>query len=150
MEAYREELLEPVCHAVVDRFEGDRHVDLRAVLTHLLPMEVITRLLGLPSEDSESLERWSNALFTYPFDPEGALAAKARVHHVPRAGHGRSAAPTPVADLVSTLVHGEFQGRTLDRRGDPVVPPPAVPRRYPQHHQRDREPVLRAARTTPS
>jgi cytochrome P450 len=112
MAAYREELLEPVCHAVVDRFEGERQVDLRAVLTHLLPMVVITRLLGLPSEDSEALERWSNALFTYPFDPEGALTARAQfTTFLERVMAERRADPGP--DLVSTLVHGEFQGRTL-------------------------------------
>ncbi len=112
MEAYRGELVEPVAHAVVDRFEGERQVDLRTVLTHLLPMEVITRLLGLPSEDSEALERWSNALFTYPFDPEGALAAKAEfTAFLERVMDQRRGDPGP--DLVSTLVHGEFQGRTL-------------------------------------
>jgi cytochrome P450 len=113
MESYREELLEPLCHEVVDRFEGERHVDLRTVLTHLLPMEAITRLLGLPSEDAEALERWSNALFTYPFDPQGALAAKAEftTFLVQVMEHRRA---EPGDDLVSTLVHGEFQGRTLD------------------------------------
>ena len=113
MELYREELLEPLCHEVVDRFEGERHVDLRTVLTHLLPMEAITRLLGLPSEDAEALERWSNALFTYPFDPQGALAAKAEftAFLVQVMEHRRA---EPGDDLVSTLVHGEFQGRTLD------------------------------------
>ena len=112
MESYRAELIEPLCHDVVDRFEGERHVDLRTVLTHLLPMEAITRLLGLPSEDAEALERWSNALFTYPFDPEGALAAKAEfTTFLERVMEQRRAEPD--ADLVSTLVHGEFQGRTL-------------------------------------
>ena len=113
MESYREELLEPLCHEVVDRFEGERHVDLRTVLTHLLPMEAITRLLGLPSEDAEALERWSNALFTYPFDPQGALAAKAEfTTFLERVMEQRRAEPGD--DLVSTLVDGEFQGRTLD------------------------------------
>jgi cytochrome P450 len=113
MESYREELLEPLCHEVVDRFEGERHVDLRTVLTHLLPMEAITRLLGLPSEDSEALERWSNALFTYPFDPQGALVAKAEfTRFLEQVMDQRRAEPGH--DLVSTLVHGEFQGRTLD------------------------------------
>ena len=113
MERYREELLEPLCHEVVDRFEGERHVDLRTVLTHLLPMEAITRLLGLPSEDAEALERWSNALFTYPFDPQGALAAKAEfTTFLVQVMEQRRADPGD--DLVSTLVHGEFQGRRLD------------------------------------
>lgn len=113
MAAYRDEVLEPVCHAVVDRFVGKPHVDLRAVLTHRLPMEVITRLLGVPAEDSDALERWSNALFTYPFDPDGALAAKAEfTAFLEQVMRQRRAEPGD--DLVSSLVNGEFQGRTLD------------------------------------
>ena len=113
MAAYRHEVLEPVCHRVVDRFAGASPVDLRTVLTHCLPMEVITRLLGLPAEDSDALERWSNALFTYPFDPDGALAAKAEFTAFlePVMQQRRE---EPGDDLVSTLVRGEFQGRRLD------------------------------------
>ena len=113
MAAYRHEVLEPVCHRVVDRFAGASPVDLRSVLTHCLPMEVITRLLGLPAEDSDALERWSNALFTYPFDPDGALAAKAEFTAFlePVMQQRRE---EPGDDLVSTLVRGEFQGRRLD------------------------------------
>jgi cytochrome P450 len=112
METCRHELLEPVCREVVTRFSGEPEVDLRAVLTHRLPMEVITQLLGLPSEDSEALERWSNALFTYPFDPEGALAAKDEFTEFLEVIMEQRRAQ-PGDDLVSTLVHGEFQGRTL-------------------------------------
>jgi cytochrome P450 len=112
MAAFRDELIEPVCHSIVDRFEGERQVDLRAVFTHVLPMVVITRLLGLPAENTEALERWSNALFTYPFDPHGALAAKAEfTTFLERVMAERRTAPGD--DLISTLVNGEFQGRTL-------------------------------------
>ena len=113
MAALPPEVLEPVCHRVVDRFAGASPVDLRTVLTHCLPMEVITRLLGLPAEDSDALERWSNALFTYPFDPDGALAAKAEFTAFlePVMQQRRE---EPGDDLVSTLVRGEFQGRRLD------------------------------------
>ena len=113
MAAYRHEVLEPVCDRVVDRFAGASPVDLRAVLTHRLPMEVITRLLGLPAEDSDALERWSNALFTYPFDPDGALAAKAEFTAFLEPVM-RQRREVPGDDLISTLVGGEFQGRTLD------------------------------------
>jgi cytochrome P450 len=112
MAAYHHEVLEPVCQRVVERFAGTSPVDLRAVLTHRLPMEVITRLLGLPAEDSDALERWSNALFTYPFDPDGALAAKAEFTAFlePVLEQRRE---EPGDDLISTLVGGEFHGRTL-------------------------------------
>jgi cytochrome P450 len=113
MLTYRDEVLEPVCHAVVDRFAGEPEVDLRAVLTHRLPMEVITRLLGLRTEDADALERWSNALFTYPFDPEGALTAKAEFTTFLEGVMDERRAE-PGDDLISTLVNGEFQGRALD------------------------------------
>lgn len=112
MAAYRDELLEPVCHSIVDRFEGQPRVDLRTVLTHRFPMVVITRLLGLPADDSEALERWSNALFTYPFDPDGALAAKAEFTAFLE-GIMDERRAEPGDDLISTLVNGEFQGHTL-------------------------------------
>ncbi len=114
MATYGAEVLTPVCHSLVDDFAGTQEVDLRAVLTHLFPMVVITRLLGLPWHDYEVLERWSNALFTFPIDPEGALRAKAEfTEFLEGVIDARRREPTD--DLVSTLVAGEFQGRTLEQ-----------------------------------
>ncbi len=114
MAVYGTDVLEPVCQSLVDRFGGEREVDLRAVLTHLFPMVVITRLLGLPWHDYEVLEGWSNALFTFPFDPEGALRAKAEfTEFLEQVIAARRAEPSD--DLISTLVAGEFQGRTLEQ-----------------------------------
>jgi len=112
MQHFGRELVEPVCRELVDRLVGRAELDLREELTHRLPTEVITRLLGLPAEDTDSLERWSNALFTYPFDPEGALTAKAEfTTFLEGVMDERRAAPGD--DLVSTLVHAESEGRAL-------------------------------------
>jgi cytochrome P450 len=112
MEHFGRDLVEPVCRGLVDRLVGRSEVDLRVELTHRLPMEVITRLLGLPAADTEALERWSNALFTYPFDPDGALAAKAEfTQFLERVVAQRRA--TPSDDLVSVLVHAASDGRAL-------------------------------------
>jgi len=113
MQQFGRDLVEPICRALVDRLVGRSEVDLRVELTHRLPMEVITRLLGLPAEDTDALERWSNALFTYPFDPTGALAAKAEfTEFLERVMAERRASPSD--DLVSMLVHTAPAGRALD------------------------------------
>ncbi len=112
MQQFGRDLVEPVCRELVDGLAGRPEVDLREELTHRLPMEVITRLLGLPAEDTEALERWSNALFTYPFDPAGALAAKAEfTEFLERVMAQRRASPSD--DLVSMLVHADADGRAL-------------------------------------
>jgi cytochrome P450 len=73
---YIETILEPTCQGLIDSFEGRRTIDLVAEYTHALPMIVITRLLGLPPHEYATLERWSNQLFSYAIDPEGALQAR--------------------------------------------------------------------------
>jgi cytochrome P450 len=113
MAAYGTDFLEPMCRSLVERFAGRDELDLREVFTHLFPMVVITQLLGLPWDDYEALERWSNALFTYPSDPQGALAARAEFTEFLEAIM-ETRRVEPADDLISTLVTGEFQGRTLE------------------------------------
>jgi cytochrome P450 len=109
---YGDEMIAPVCHQLLDAIAGERAVDLRAVYTHLAPMVVITRLLGLPWGDYETLERWTNALFAFPTDPEGALRAKTELTAFLEQLMAERRA-TPADDLISLLVNGEFQGRAL-------------------------------------
>ena len=110
--SYRESMLAPICHQLIDAFEGRREVELWSEYTHLFPMIVIMQLLGLPWHEYETLERWANALFTFPTDPDGALRAKRELtEYLSRVVEQRRADPTD--DLVSTLVTGEFHGRTL-------------------------------------
>jgi cytochrome P450 len=108
---YGEALIAPVCHSLLDAIQGVREVDPR-VYTHLAPMMVITKLLGLPWGDYETLERWTNALFTFPVDPEGALRAKTELTTFLEQLMAERRAQ-PADDLISLLVNGEFQGRTL-------------------------------------
>jgi cytochrome P450 len=112
MTAHRGDLLEPACHALLDRIEGRREVDLRAAYTHLFPMMVITTLIGMPWHEYATLERWTNALFAYPVDPEGALAAKAELSDF-LLGLMKARREAPGDDLVTTLVTGEFHDRRL-------------------------------------
>lgn len=113
MAGYADTLIAPVCRQLLDAIEGRREVDLREVYTHLAPMVVITRFLGLPWGDYETLERWTTALFSFPMDPEGALRTRRELtEFLEQLMAERRAAPAD--DLISMLVNGEFQGRTLD------------------------------------
>ena len=113
MADYADTLIAPVCHQLLDAIEGTREVDLREVYTHLAPMVVITRFLGLPWGDYETLERWTTALFSFPMDPEGALRTRFELTaFLEQLMVERRAAPAD--DLISMLVNGEFQGRTLE------------------------------------
>jgi len=113
MAGYADTLIAPVCHQLLDAIEGTREVDLREVYTHLAPMVVITRFLGLPWGDYETLERWTTALFSFPVDPEGALRTRRELTGFLEQLMAERRAE-PADDLISMLVNGEFQGRTLD------------------------------------
>ena len=132
MAAYRHEVLEPVCRRVVDRFAGASPVDLRVVLTHRLPMEVITRLLGLPAEDSEALERWSNGCS--PTRSTRTARWPPRPSSPRSSSRSCSSAGRIPATTWSARWSAAIPGPHARRRGDPLVPAPAVPRRHPQHH----------------
>jgi len=112
MRVHRTELLEPICHGLLDRLEGQRNVELRATYTHLFPMMVITKLIGMPWHEYATLERWTDALFAFPVDPDGALAAKAELTDF-LLGVMKTRREEPRDDLVTTLVNGEFHGRAL-------------------------------------
>jgi cytochrome P450 len=103
---YIEPILEPTCHELIDAFDGRRDVDLVAEYTHTLPMIVITKLLGLPSEEYTTLERWTNKLFSFPVDPEGALRARSEfTEFLQGAVDERRAEPRD--DLISRLVDAQ-------------------------------------------
>ena len=112
MSAQRVDVLEPVCHELLDRVQGVREFDLRAAYTHLFPMMVITKLIGMPWHAYETLERWTDALFLFPIDPDGALQAKSELTDF-LLGVMKRRRDDPTDDLVTTLVTGEFHGRRL-------------------------------------
>jgi cytochrome P450 len=102
MPDYVAPILAPTAHRLIDQFVDRGHADLVADFTKQYPFTVITRLLGIPSRNEGDIQRWALALLTYPWDPEGALAASREFteYLTPIVASRRDA---PGDDLISTL-----------------------------------------------
>ena len=68
-----------LAHEIVDRFADRGSADLVAEFTSVLPFWAISRKLGLPHGSEERQRRWTQAMLSYPADPQGALAASREV-----------------------------------------------------------------------
>jgi cytochrome P450 len=108
-----EQLLRPLAHQLIDGFAGRSELDLVEAYCHRYPLQVITRLLGIPADDEQQLIEWIHGLFLYPWDPEGALKAKAAItdYLLPIV---RSRRAQPQDDVISQLAAAEVEGHRLD------------------------------------
>ena len=112
MPGYVEPILAPVAHDLVDRIAARGEADLVAEFTREFPFTVITRLLGIPPRNEGDIQRWALALLSYPWDPEGALAASREfTAYLGPIVDERREAPGP--DLISTLATTEVDGERL-------------------------------------
>lgn len=108
----REGLIEPVVHGLLDRIEGMDEVDLVSALTQPFPFRVITRMIDLPIDDEPKFLSWAVKLLDYPWDPEGAVAAKDEfTNYLSGVLEGRRA--NPGSDLLSRLAQAELDGERL-------------------------------------
>ncbi|WP_346012306.1 cytochrome P450 [Streptomyces sp. SID3343] len=107
-----EAILEPLAHELVDRFEARGEADLVTEFTHGYPVQVITRLLGLPMDDEERFRRWAVDLFHFPMAPDAAERASREFteYVTPIVARRRL---DPGDDLLSTLATTEAEGRRL-------------------------------------
>ena len=109
---YVDELLVPLAHQLIDRFAGRGEVELIGAFARSYPMRIITRLLGIPSDDEPRLLEWALKLISYPWDPEAALLASAEFtrYLAPRVAERRT---DPQEDLLSLLATEEVEGERL-------------------------------------
>ena len=77
----RTAMLEPAiratANALIDSFAAEGKVDLMARFAAPLPLHTMTRLLGVPAEDMNTLKSWSDdwaAFLWAPLPPEGQIA----------------------------------------------------------------------------
>ena len=112
VQAHVTALLRPLANQLIDAFRARRELDLVGAYCHRYPLQVITRLLGIPAEDEEQLFAWVRGLFDYPFNPAAALRARDEVDAflVPLI-QGRRARPRE--DLISRLAVAEVEGQRL-------------------------------------
>ena len=110
--AYVESMIEPIAHELLDRIEGKQDVDFVDAFCRPFPFTVITRLLGIPVEDEHLFLHWAVKLIDHPWDPEGAMAAKAGFDaYMTKLIHQHRANPN--GEFISLLTEAEFEGEKL-------------------------------------
>jgi len=108
-----EMLLRPLANTLIDGFEGRNELDLVEEYCHRYPLQVITRLLGIPTEDEQLLVGWIHGLFQHPWDPELALRARESITaYLMPILHERRAHPRD--DVISLLCRAELEGHRLE------------------------------------
>ena len=112
MNEFVEAFLTPVAHELIDAFAAHGEADLVEAYTARYAFTVIGRLLDLPPTDFAQLKRWGDGLLDYPWDPEGALAARGEftAYLEPLVEARRS---RPGEDLLSSLASVEVEGERL-------------------------------------
>jgi cytochrome P450 len=112
MPGYVTPILAPAAHRLVDDLVGHDEADLVTAFTKRFPFTVITRLLGIPERGEGDIQRWALGLLSYPWDPDGALAASREFTEYlgPIVAARRD---DPGDDLISTLATTEVDGTRL-------------------------------------
>lgn len=101
-----------LAHALIDAFEDEPVADLMAAFARRFPLAIICSMLGLPREIEADFQRWSNALLSFPFDPDGARrAGKEFTTYLEPLVRERRRAPR--GDVLSQLLLAEVEGRRL-------------------------------------
>ncbi|HEY4545722.1 MAG TPA: cytochrome P450 [Pedomonas sp.] len=110
---YVQPLIEPIVQELLDRIEGQEEVEFVSAFTRPFPFTVITRLLSIPVADEALFLKWAVKLIDHPWDPDGAMEAKAGFDAYME-GLIEDRRHRPQDDFITMLVQSEFEGRTLD------------------------------------
>jgi len=107
-----ESVIAPIADELLDRLNGRDAADLVEAFTRPYPFSVIARMLGIPVHDEGKLLEWALKLIDYPWDPEGALRARAEFaqYMQPILEERRE---SPGDDVISLLATAEFEGQRL-------------------------------------
>lgn len=110
---YVESIIEPEARRWLDGIAGKPRVDMVAAFSRPFPFSVITRMLGIPVHDEGLFLEWALKLIDYPWDPEGALRARAGfdAYMLPLIAERRR---DPGEDMVSLLATVEVEGQRLE------------------------------------
>ena len=107
-----EPLIQSEAHRLLDECADLERIELVNGYSRQYPFGVITRLLGIPLDDDEKFLSWALKLIDYPWDPEGALAAKeAFTQALTPIVHQRRQQPED--DIISLLTQEEIEGQLL-------------------------------------
>jgi cytochrome P450 len=108
-----EPLLASQARLLLDEIQGQELVDLVQAFARPYPFKIITRMLGIPIHDDAQCLSWALKIIDFPWDPEGALQAKAEFddYLLPLIADRRQA---PADDVISVLALSEIEGQQLD------------------------------------
>jgi cytochrome P450 len=118
MDEWEIDLAVPLVNSHIDSFVQRGRADLVRELTFPYPIEVISGMLGLPSEDLASYRRWAVELLGIITDVEVGFAASQKLGQY----FGQLIAErrkTPRNDLISVLTQAEKDGQKLT--GDEII-----------------------------
>lgn len=105
-------LIEPTVHALIDRFAARGHAELVREFAFQLPVRIIAKILGIPSEDYGTFARLSIELISLAVAWERGIAASQRLKEYFQAIIEERRV-RPRDDLISDLVHAELEGTRL-------------------------------------
>jgi cytochrome P450 len=108
-----EPLIESQADLLLDAIDGQGEVDMVEAFARPYPFKIITRLLGIPVHDDGRCLEWALKIIDFPWDPEGALKAKAEfdAYLLPLIASRRE---RPEEDVISILATAELEGQRLD------------------------------------
>jgi cytochrome P450 len=112
MEQWETDIVPPIVDGYIDRFVDRGSAELMHELTFPFPVDVVARLIGLPSSDVPRFHRWAVELISFRFDPERGLAASASLWEY-LAGILAERRTAPTDDFLSVLAHVEHDGERL-------------------------------------
>ncbi len=109
---YASTIFASAAHELIDQFIGRGQAELVEDFTRHFSFNIIARVIGITDVDNDQLHHWVSGLFSYPGDPEGAIATTKQFNeHIlglleERRNSGRN-------DLLTHLVEAEIEGHRL-------------------------------------
>jgi cytochrome P450 len=112
LEDWKTRLIEPIVHQLIDRFASRGGAELVRDFNFRFPIQVIARMLGIPSEDSAMFVRRSMEMISIAVNVDRGLQASAalRDYLAPFVEERRR---DPKDDLISVLATAEVDGHRL-------------------------------------
>ena len=118
IDSWRPRVVEMV-DEILDRVEADGGCDLVPTLAFPLPFQVISELLGMPTDDREQLRAWSQAItltlepLITPEERKAATEASSHMQHFVEAVIDERRKAPRENDLLSALIAAEEEGDRL-------------------------------------
>jgi len=112
LEDWKTTLIEPIVHQLLDRIAGRGEAELVREFNFRFPIQVIARMLGIPSEDSAMFVRRSMEMISIAVNIDRGLQASSalREYLAPFVEERRR---EPKEDLISVLATAEIDGHRL-------------------------------------